>query len=499
MRPALFAIAFLASCSSSTDKAADDCVADGPEVCDGVDNDCDGQVDDADGDVDLTTGTSFFADQDGDGFGAQSGQIFCDVPSGFVTDNTDCDDSADWIHPNGVEVCDALAADEDCNGLSDDDDPGLDPGSLVDYWPDDDADGYGDEDRNPVSQCTQPSGAVADGTDCDDSDENINPAATEICDPFGDDQDCDGLIDDDDPDVDPASMQSAYPDGDLDGFGDENGVPVDVCRLGPGFSDVNTDCDDATINVNPDAAEVCDPLDTDEDCNGLADDDDPGLSGGLVWYPDLDGDGFGDNNNPVVTCEQPYGFVADNSDCGDVDPFTIGGVNLDVWIDASDSLTVDYTSGTVWRDNRVRAYQSPPGYDAVGWQRFDTATVAGATVINEITLHLHGENAFGSPNANPETAILHSTANLWTRVSSTDADLPRGAEVSVAPTLNFDPTTYNAFPLDPLSWDLQGDLQDGVMTLGIDNILATYSYVYFYGTDDPATIPQLHVIGLTCP
>ncbi len=496
MRPTLLTILFLVGCTGP-DK--DNCVASGPEVCDGVDNDCDGFVDDADSDVDTSGGSTFYADQDGDGTGAQTGQYFCEQPSGFVLDNTDCDDSANWIYPGAPEICDPMAADEDCNGLSDDDDPGLDPGSLIDYWPDGDGDGFGDSDRTPLSQCAQPSGAVADGTDCDDDDAAINPGATEICDSDRTDEDCDGLADDDDPDVDPTTMQPGFPDADLDGYGDELLLSVEVCRIGPGFAAENTDCDDGDDEVNPGADEVCDPNDTDEDCNGLADNDDPGLTGTLLWYPDADGDGFGDNAYPTPSCEQPPGYVADNSDCDDTDPLFVGGVPLDVWIAADETLTVDYTNGTIWRDNRVRAYQSPPGYDAVGWSRFDTTAFADATTITDITLLLHGEDNFGSPSGNPETAIFHSSANIWDRATSTDADLPRGAEVSTSTALVFDPTAYNSFPLDPTLWDFAGDQQDGVLTLGIDNILTTYSYVYFYGTDDPVTTPQLHVVGLACP
>jgi hypothetical protein len=39
------------------------------------------------------------------------------------------------------------------------------------------------------------------------------------------------------------------------------------------------------------------------------------------WYPDADGDGFGDGNSgPVLQCVAPAGYVADSTDCCDSDP-----------------------------------------------------------------------------------------------------------------------------------------------------------------------------------
>ncbi|MEN9333728.1 MAG: hypothetical protein RLY35_908, partial [Bacteroidota bacterium] len=65
------------------------------EICDGIDQDCDGVADNG-----LATQT-FYADADGDGFGdAAVDSISCQLTlAGFVTDNTDCDDTDNSIFP----------------------------------------------------------------------------------------------------------------------------------------------------------------------------------------------------------------------------------------------------------------------------------------------------------------------------------------------------------------------------------------------------------------
>ena len=61
-----------------------------PEQCDGVSNDCDPTIDEMA--IDATT---FYADTDGDSFGdAETTEIACTAPLGFVADDTDCDDTA---------------------------------------------------------------------------------------------------------------------------------------------------------------------------------------------------------------------------------------------------------------------------------------------------------------------------------------------------------------------------------------------------------------------
>ena len=86
---------------------------DATEVCDGVDNDCDGTVD-----QDAADASTWYADADGDSFGnAEDSLTACEAPSGYVIDNTDCNDAEALVFPGGEEACDGL--DNDCSGETD--------------------------------------------------------------------------------------------------------------------------------------------------------------------------------------------------------------------------------------------------------------------------------------------------------------------------------------------------------------------------------------------
>ncbi len=85
-----------------------------PEVCNAIDDDCNGLVDDG-------VTETFYRDLDGDGFGsnaAGASQSACTKPSGFVTSNSDCDDSAVSINPSASERCDPAGVDENCDGTA---------------------------------------------------------------------------------------------------------------------------------------------------------------------------------------------------------------------------------------------------------------------------------------------------------------------------------------------------------------------------------------------
>jgi hypothetical protein len=444
---------------------------------DGIGDVCD---DDADGDGiasaddcndlddQIGVATVWYADTDGDGFGDLNTTIFaCDQPENYVADNSDCDDNNASINPNGIEIpndgidqdCDGSdlivdtdgdgvadnldncpntantdQADLDNNGIGDVCDDDADGDGIVNaedcddldaqigvatvWYADTDGDGYGDNANSTVT-CDQPVGYVADNTDCDDGNPEINPGATDIPND-GIDQNCDGsdnVLDTDedgvadnidncpsianpdqedldgddigdvcDDDADGDGIASAedcddmdaqigaatvwYADTDGDGYGDNANSTV-ACDQPVGYVADNTDCDDGNPEINPGATDIpndgidqnCDGsdnvLDTDEDgvadnidnCPSIANPDQEDLDGddigdvcdddadgdgiasaedcddmdaqigaATVWYADTDGDGYGDNANSTVACDQPVGYVADNTDCDDGNP-----------------------------------------------------------------------------------------------------------------------------------------------------------------------------------
>jgi len=141
------------------------------------------------------------------------------------------------------------------------------------------------------------------GIDCDESDPDIHPGAGERCD--GVDNDCDGETDEG------LATSTWYPDVDGDGYGDGD-MPADTCSVPEGYGADASDCDDLDSEIHPGAEERCNGLD--DDCDGLKDED-----AGELWYPDADGDGWGDEAAAQQACEAPSDHVGQAGDCDDQD------------------------------------------------------------------------------------------------------------------------------------------------------------------------------------
>ena len=234
---------------------------------------------------------TYYADADGDGFGDIAVlQVTCQgQPSGFVTNNTDCND-----------------ADATKN-------------ATFTFYADGDADGFGAGSAVvlcAVNSTTPPAGYSANNTDCNDADATVNATFT------------------------------FYADTDADGFG--AGSAVTLCAVNAttppaGYSANNTDCNDADATVN---ATFMFYADTDADGFGAGslvavcavnpitppagyatNDTDCNDSNALTYqsaslFIDADGDGYDGGQSTVcygATVPAGYMLTSSGTDCNDTD------------------------------------------------------------------------------------------------------------------------------------------------------------------------------------
>ena len=229
------------------------------EVCDGLDNDCSGVIDDG-----LTTYT-YYADADTDNYGDPTNSYetcYSTPTSGYVIDNTDCDDDTSDDRPMGVTCpTDPVLCTNDCPidntascAIC------INPGHTIECCGDGiDNNCNGQVDSSDISGCIELGFDITDDLidedsdgyllfmDCNDLNPNIHPDADEECD--GIDQDCDSQIDEDF-------------DSDNDTYTTCGYSTIDGTFTG-------VDCDDHNPNIHPGAHEILNRRD--DNCDGRID------------------------------------------------------------------------------------------------------------------------------------------------------------------------------------------------------------------------------------
>jgi hypothetical protein len=246
------------------------------EACDGVDNNCDGIVDEG-------VSVMGYVDEDGDLHGDVNRPISaCAGTPGFSSIGDDCDDADRTRHGGQAEICDGI--DNDCDGSADED------AREVSWYVDDDGDGFGDPSNDVVRSCAPVTGRSLLGTDCNDANASVHPAAAERCN--GTDDNCNGLAD--------YRIDSGdFEDDDGDGLLDAQ------CTGG-------MDCDDTNPEIAGGFPEICDGRDN--DCDAEIDEE----TSPVVWFADLDQDGYGSSSSgAVVSCTAVAGHSLRGGDCDD--------------------------------------------------------------------------------------------------------------------------------------------------------------------------------------
>jgi hypothetical protein len=185
---------------------------------------------------------------------------------------------------------------------------------------------------------------VLDNTDCDDKRALSNPDATETCN--GEDDDCDGVVDEDES----ADVVTWYRDYDNDNYGDPETTDID-CDQPRGYVPYarQQDCDDRNGSIHPGAPERCSTQGVDDDCDGVADESD--AVDVPTWYLDSDRDGW-PSSTSVTQCFAPSKYISRRSkyDCDDRDRLTYpGAVENREGID-SDCDETPYTCWTEYEE-----------------------------------------------------------------------------------------------------------------------------------------------------
>ncbi len=275
-----------------------------------------------------------------------AGSYTCACNAGFQGDGVTC-----------VAVCgdadsDGYCADVDCNDSDANINPGATDvaGSGIDancdgqylWYIDSDGDGYGSTATVSSTNTSPGVGESATGDDCDDLVATTNPAGTDVA-GTGIDANCDGNY-------------LWFVDADGDTYGSIATVSSTNASPGAGESATNDDCDDASASINPGAVDVAG--------SGI----DSNCDGNYLWFVDADGDTYGSIATVSSTNASPgAGEYATADDCDDasasINPgaVDVAGSGIDSNCDGNYLWYVDADGDTYGSTATVSSTNASPG------------------------------------------------------------------------------------------------------------------------------------------
>lgn len=436
-----------------------------------------------------------YTDADFDGYGSSPVGLCVGsfVPPGYSLNDFDCNDSMITVHPGALEICDLYDNDCDpatldgsgeipplntlqqgvcadslksclngswtddysgvigyetveaswqtaCDGLDNDCDGEIDPLSQAIFYFDGDNDGFGDS-NNSVSGCSPLENYEALGSDCNDSNADINPEALEVCDGYN--NDCNQATADGSDEQAPYNTLQEGVCADsyrscINGSWQNNYTSIPNYEALETICDtLDNDCDgltDETCSSCTPIAEICDGLDN--DCDGTVDENliaptttcyawtGSCISAGLAYKTCLGVNGWsaGYSNCDAIP-PTPSDEICDgvDNDCdGETDENCEGNICetfneiIDLFNRPDGSNLGVNNFGNPWSvsgpggDEFWTIFQGALVRSSTGYYGGDGRTSVASAIGNRDSFNMYVRFRLSNPNANPDSVFMLS-------------------------------------------------------------------------------------------